>query len=50
MLASGVVMHRHRVILAAQRDSTRRAIVSDASIAPMVMPNGAPGLGVTLRF
>lgn len=50
MLASGAVMRRHGVILAAQRDSTRRAIVTDASIAPIVTPKGAAGLGMSLKF
>lgn len=50
MLASGIGMHQHRMILAAQRDSTKRAIVTDASIAPMVMPNGGAGVSLALRF
>jgi hypothetical protein len=50
MMASGAAMQRHRVILAAQRDSTRRPIVSDASVGPVVTPNGAAGLGMALRF
>jgi hypothetical protein len=38
------------MILAAQRDSTKRAIVTDASIAPMVTPKGGAGVSLALRF
>jgi hypothetical protein len=50
VLASAVAMHQHRVIVAAQRDSTKRSVVTTASVSPVVMPNGAAGLGMTLRF
>jgi hypothetical protein len=50
MIASGAAMHRHRAIVAAQQDSTRRPIVTDASVGPVVAPNGAVGLGMSLRF
>jgi hypothetical protein len=50
MLTSGLAMHQHRVIVAAQRDSTRRSVVTEASVSPVVMPNGGAGLGMTLRF
>lgn len=48
MLTSAIAMHQHRVVLAAQRDSTKRATA--ASVAPLVTPNGGAGLGMTLRF
>jgi len=48
MLTSAIAMHQHRVVLAAQRDSTKRA--TEASVAPLVTPNGGAGLGMTLRF
>jgi hypothetical protein len=49
MIASGAAMHRHGMIVAAQRDSTHRAVLSEASIGPIVTPGGT-GLGVSLRF
>ncbi len=50
MLASAISMHQHRVILAAQRDSTKRSVVTEASVVPVVSPSGGAGLGMTLRF
>jgi hypothetical protein len=47
--ASSAAMHRHNVIVAARRDSTRRAIVTDASIGPVITPNST-GLGMSVRF
>jgi len=50
MIASSAAMHQHGVIVAAERDSTRRAIVTDASIGPVVMPSGGAGVGMSFRF
>ncbi|MGH7618672.1 MAG: hypothetical protein ACREPM_15740 [Gemmatimonadaceae bacterium] len=50
MVASATAMHRHGVIEAAQRDATRRPIVAEASIAPIVTANGSPGLGLNVKF
>jgi hypothetical protein len=43
-------MHQHRVIVAAQRDSTKLAVVTEASISPLDAPNGGAGLGMSVRF
>jgi len=45
MVAAGNAMHAHHQILATQRDSTRRPVVTDASIGPVVTPNGSAGSG-----
>jgi hypothetical protein len=50
MLTSGLSIHQHRVIAAAQRDSTQRAVVSDAAIGPVVTPTGNTGLALSIRF
>jgi len=50
MVAAGTAMHSHNQFLAAQRDSTRRPVVTDASIGPVVTPNGSTGIGMSFRF
>jgi hypothetical protein len=50
MAAAGTAMHAHHQIFAAQRDSTRRPVVTDASIGPVVAPNGSAGIGMSFRF
>jgi hypothetical protein len=47
---SGRAMHKHRVIVAAQRDSTKRSVVTEASVGPLVTPNGNAGLRMAFRF
>jgi hypothetical protein len=50
MVAAGSAMHAHHQRLAAERDSTRRPGVTDASIGPFVAPTGSTGIGMSFRF
>ncbi len=43
-------LFRHDATLAAQREAAAKHAVADASISPIVTPDGKAGVGVTLRF